>query len=258
MPLVSVIMPVHNADSTLATSVRSVLAQSHADWELLATDDHSSDSSWHILSEFAAQDSRIRPERSDHPLGAAGARNAAIDRAQGQYIAFLDADDLWLAGKLSRQLAFTRQHAAPVTFTAYYKIAADFAAEAAAFEPNQRIVRARRRVTYRTMLQQNYIGCLTGMYSVSALGKRYMPNIRKRQDYALWLSLLRDGTEAWGLDEPLALYREQRPGSLSGSSRLSLVPHNWRLYRQIEELSLVRSTWALGQATIRSTLKRRI
>src|SRR5699024_2725233 len=201
---------------------------------------------------------RIRPERIDRQLGAAGARNAAIERARGEYVAFLDADDLWLADKLTKQLAFAAEHHAPVTFTSYYKVAPDFAGDARDFVPNGRVVPARAELTYAAMLRQNYIGCLTGMYSVTALGKRFMPDLRKRQDYGLWLSLLRDGTLARGLDEPLALYREQRAESLSGSSRLSLVKYNWELYRQVERLSLPRSVWALGQATVRSTLKRRI
>lgn len=258
MPLVSVVMPVHNAAETVAASIRSVQAQSHPDWELLVTDDNSSDESWQILTELARPDSRIRPEHSTTQLGAAGARNAAIERATGEYVAFLDADDLWLADKLTRQLDFAVEHSAPVTFTAYYKIAADFAGDAREFTPNGRVVPARDELTYATLLQQNYIGCLTGMYHLAALGKHFMPDLRKRQDYGLWLSLLRDGTVARGLDEPLALYREQRAGSLSGSSRLSLVKYNWQLYRQVEKLSLVRSAWALGQATVRSTLKRRI
>lgn len=258
MPLVSVVMPAHDAAGTLGASIRSVQAQSHPDWELLVTDDASGDDTWRILSEAAQLDSRILPERSEEQLGAAAARNAAIERARGEYVAFLDADDLWLADKLTRQLAFASATHAPVTFTAYYKIAPDFAGDARDFTPNGRIVPARAELRYATMLQQNYIGCLTGMYSVAALGKRFMPDLRKRQDYGLWLSLLRDGTVARGLDEPLALYREQRAGSLSGSGRLSLVRYNWELYRRVEHLSLPQSLWALGQATVRSTLKRRI
>ncbi|WP_022918988.1 glycosyltransferase family 2 protein [Ruania albidiflava] len=258
MPLVSVVMPAHDAAGTLASSIRSVQAQSHPDWELLVTDDGSTDETWAMLTDAARLDSRIRPERSDRQLGAAGARNAAIRRARGAYVAFLDADDLWLADKLTKQLAFATEQHAPVTFTSYYKVAADFTGDARDFVPNGRVVPARAELTYATLLRQNYIGCLTGMYSVTALGKRFMPDLRKRQDYGLWLSLLRDGTVARGLDEPLALYRQQRAGSLSGSSRLSLVKYNWELYRRVERLSLPRSVWALGQATVRSTLKRRI
>src|SRR5699024_12464285 len=160
---------------------------------------------------------------------------------------------LWLADKLTKQLAFAADHRAPVTFTSYYKVAADFAGDAADFVPNGRVVPARGELTYAVMLRQNYIGCLTGMYSVAALGKRFMPDLRKRQDYGLWLSLLRDGTLARGLAEPLALYREQRAASLSGSSRPSLARCNWELYRHAPRRPPARSARALGRARARST-----
>ncbi|UFU02225.1 glycosyltransferase [Ruania suaedae] len=258
MPLVSVIMPVHDAVATVGAAIRSVQEQSHTDWELLITDDASTDGSWDLVQRLAEEDSRIKPARAEVSGGAARARNAAIDRAAGSYVAFLDADDQWLPRKLARQLAFAADTAAPLTFTAYYKVAADFEGEAGQFAPNDRVVHAPPQLDYRAMLRQNHIGCLTAMYDVGALGLRRMPDLRKRQDYGLWLSILREGGSAHGLDEPLALYREARPGSLSGGSRLRLVRYNWQLYREIEGLSLPRSVWALGQVTINSTLKRRV
>ena len=233
MPLVSVVMPVYNAATTLGASVRSVLAQTHGDWELLVTDDGSTDDSWDALEAFARADERIKPERGPGRSGTAGARNAAIGRADGDYVAFLDSDDLWLPTKLDRQLAFAARGSAPLTFTSYFKVDAAFDGEAVGWAPNDRIVRARPMLDYRAMLQQNHIGCLTAMYDRQALGTRFMPDLRKRQDYALWLSILRDGTTARGLIEPLALYRDRRPGSLS-SNKLSLVEYNWTLYRHVD------------------------
>ncbi|SEE98351.1 glycosyltransferase family 2 protein [Ruania alba] len=258
MALVSVIMPVHDAATTVSAAIRSVQHQRHQDWELLITDDASTDESWEVVRGLAAEDERILPQRTTSSGGAARARNAAITRARGSQVAFLDADDQWLPDKLERQLDFARTTGAPLTFTSYYKVAADFGGQALDFVPTQRIVRARDRLDYRLMLQQNHIGCLTAMYDVDQLGLRTMPDLRKRQDYGLWLSILRDGSIARGLDEPLALYREQHAGSLSGTSRLGLVAYNWRLYREIEKLSVPRSIWALGQVTVRSTLKRRV
>ncbi|QOR69760.1 glycosyltransferase family 2 protein [Ruania alkalisoli] len=258
MPLVSVIMPVYDAIETVEASIRSVQDQSHTDWELLITDDASTDGSWELVQQLAAEDARIKPARAEVSGGAARARNAAIDRAQGSYVAFLDADDQWLPGKLDRQLAFAAGSDAPLTFTAYYKVAADFDGAARDFDPTDRVVHAPAQVDYRTMLQQNHIGCLTAMYDVRQLGLRRMPDLRKRQDYGLWLSILRDAGHARGLDEPLALYREAHPGSLSGGNRLRLVRYNWQLYREVEGLSVPRSVWALGQVTVRSTLKRHV
>jgi teichuronic acid biosynthesis glycosyltransferase TuaG len=238
--LVSVVMPVYNAASTLGPSIRSVLAQTHAEWELIIADDGSTDGSVDLALEYAAGDERIRLLDGGSRAGAARARNRASSAANGDFIAFLDSDDMWLPAKLERQLAFAGQTDAALTFTSYYKVAADHAGEAAAFTPNGRVVRAPDRVDYRAMLQYNHIGCLTAMYDRRVLGTRLMPDLRKRQDYALWLSILREhGTHARGLPEPLALYREARPGSLSGN-KLSLVRYNWQLYREVEGLSLPR------------------
>ena len=135
MPLVSVVMPVYNAATTLGASVRSVLAQTHGDWELLVTDDGSTDDSWDALEAFARADERIKPERGPGRSGTAGARNAAIGRADGDYVAFLDSDDLWLPTKLDRQLAFAARGSAPLTFTSYFKVDAAFDGEAVGWAP---------------------------------------------------------------------------------------------------------------------------
>jgi len=248
-PLVSVIMPIHNAGTTLGQAVRSVQAQHHAEWELLAVDDASSDDSWDVLTAVASSDQRVIPIRSDEPLGAARARNVGIERARGRWVAFLDSDDMWLPTKLVDQVAFGADSDAPLTYTSYYKVEAGFDGDAEDFVPNGRLIRARSSVSYSTMLQANFIGCLTAMYDRQRLGTRFMPDLPKRQDYALWLSILRDGEIARGMAEPLALYRAARPGSLS-KNKLDLVQHNWRLYRRVERQSVMRSARALATATL--------
>lgn len=257
MTLVSVVMPVYNSAVTLGAAVRSVLTQTHSDLELLVTDDQSSDGSMDLLEELARQDERVRPETAPERGGAGRARNLAMERANGDYIAFLDSDDMWLPEKLERQLAFAATAQAPLTFTAYYKMDADHVGESSDFEPNGRIVPVQERVDYRAMLLQDHIGALTAMYDRTVLGTRLMPEMPKRQDYALWLSIMRDGFDAAGLPEPLAVYRAQRPGSLS-SNKLSLIPYNWALYREHEQLSVPRSTRALAGAAWHSLRKRRI
>lgn len=257
MPLVSVVMPVHNSSVTLGASVRSVLAQTHSDVELLITDDASTDGSMDLLEDLARQDERVRPQAAPEQGGAARARNLALARARGQYVGFLDSDDMWLPEKLERQLTFAAERDAPLTFTSYYKVAGDFIGEAADFVPNGRVVAARECVTYRDMLVQDHIGALTAMYDRTVLGTRLMPDMPKRQDYALWLSIMRDGHTARGLREPLAVYRSGRAGSLS-SNKFSLVEHNWRLYREHERLSLPVSTLALSGAVWHSLRKARI
>ncbi|WP_116209303.1 glycosyltransferase family 2 protein [Streptomyces olivoreticuli] len=257
MPLVSVVMPVHNSAATLGPAVRSVLAQTHTDLELLITDDASSDDSMDLLRELARQDERVRPEAAARQGGAARARNLAIARARGDYVAFLDSDDMWLPTKLEKQLAFVAAAGTPLTFTSYFKMDADHDGEAVDFVPNGRVVWAPARVDYRAMLVHDHIGALTAMYDRNVLGARLMPDMPKRQDYALWLSIMRDGVDARAVREPLAVYRAQRAGSLS-SNKLGLVPFNWALYREHEHLSVPRSARALAGAAWHSLRKSRI
>lgn len=257
MPFVSVVMPVHNSAATLGASVRSVLAQTHLDLELLVTDDASTDDSWELLTDLAHADERIKPAKAPRQGGAAVARNLAMQRASGDYVAFLDSDDLWLPAKTERQLEFAAGAGVPLTFTSYYKVEATYDGDAATFTPNGRVVRARDRVDYDAMLRQDHIGALTAMYDRRVLGTRLMPDMAKRQDYGLWLSIMRDGAHARGLDEPLAIYRAGRAGSLS-SNKLALIPHNWALYRKHESLSLPRSARALAGAAWHSLRKGRI
>ncbi|MEV7848786.1 glycosyltransferase family 2 protein [Streptomyces cyaneofuscatus] len=257
MPLVSVVMPVYNSAATLGAAVRSVLTQTHGDLELLVTDDRSSDASMDLLREFAERDERVLPRSAPERGGAGRARNLAIERARGDYIAFLDSDDMWLPEKTEKQLAFAAEATAPLTFTSYFKMDADHGGESTDWVPNGRVIRARAHVDYRAMLVQDHIGALTAMYDRKVLGTKLMPEMRKRQDYALWLSIMRDGADARGLAEPLAVYRAHQAGSLS-SNKLSLIPYNWNLYREHEHLSVARSTRALAGAVWQSLRNSRI
>src|SRR5690606_3052019 len=140
--------------------------------------------------------------------GAAVARNTAIARSSGRYVAFCDADDLWLPSKLERQLEFASATGSPLTFTSYAKIHGGAEVDATAWKGSERVVHSRDPVTYRDLRRQNFIGCSTAMYDAEVFGRRPMPLIDRRQDFALWLDLLRDGAVARGLDEVLVLYRE--------------------------------------------------
>ncbi|MEU2544308.1 glycosyltransferase family 2 protein [Streptomyces roseolus] len=257
MPLVSVVMPVYNSAATLGAAVRSVLTQTHSDVELLVTDDQSSDGSMDLLREFAERDERVLPQAAPERGGAGRARNLAISRARGDYIAFLDSDDMWLPEKTEKQLAFAAEGTAPLTFTSYFKMDADHVGESTEWVPNGRVIRARAHVDYRAMLVRDYIGALTAMYDRRVLGTRLMPEMRKRQDYALWLSIMRDGADARGLAEPLAVYRAHQANSLS-SNKASLIKYNWELYREHEHLSLPRSARALAGAAWQSLRNSRI
>jgi teichuronic acid biosynthesis glycosyltransferase TuaG len=225
-PEVSVITPVWNAEATLGETVASVQAQSFEDWEMLIVDDGSTDASLALARALAAKDPRLRVLAQEANAGAAAARNRGIREASARFIAFLDADDLWRPEKLARQLGFMRGGGHPLTFTAYRRIAADGRPLGT--------VRAPARVSRDELLKGNVIGCLTAVYDTRAFGKVEMPGIPRRQDYGLWLELLRRTPCAYGLPQVLADYRVRR-GSLS-ADKLAAARATWTLYREVERL----------------------
>jgi teichuronic acid biosynthesis glycosyltransferase TuaG len=256
MALVSVVMPCFESESSVGAALSSVLAQSHTDLVVLVVDDASTDASADVVAELADDDERVTLFRLSVNGGAARARNHALRQATGDHVAFLDSDDLWLPRKLERQLAFAAVVGAPLTYTSCYRVAADAPADLDSLRAGGRIVDPPGVLDYRTMLEANYIASPTAMYDRRALGTRYMPDLRKRQDYALWLSILRDGGTARGLLEPLAIYREQN-GSLS-QAKVGLAAWNWRLFREVEHLSVPQTLLSLGQTTVRSLAKSRV
>lgn len=238
--LVSIITPVHNAERFLPSCLNSVAAQTHKEWEHILVDDCSNDTSWAILERAAERDDRIRIFRLDTNSGAGVARNKAIEMARGNYIAFVDSDDRWYPEKLAKQLAFMKQNKYYFTFTSYDKLDEQG-------DLQTRIVNAKPEVTYKNALYKNPIGCLTAMYSVGYFGKQYMPEIRKRQDYALWLKLLKKAN-AYGLNEVLASYR-MRGNSIS-SNKFSLLKYEWKIYREEEKLPFLTSLFYLFSAIV--------
>lgn len=231
-PLVSVVMAAYNASRTIATSVKSLQAQSYQNWELVVADDKSTDDTASLVARLAVSDSRIRlitlPENSGGP---AVPRNVALHQAQGDFIAFLDADDEWLPEKLQKQIFFMTSVGAALSCTGYGVI--DFNNE------DRGSLTPPRLRSYNDLLSINTIGCLTAMYDARILGKRYFP-ICGHEDYALWLSILREGHKVHGLQECLARYR-LTPGSVS-SSKLKVMRFFWRIYKNQEGFSYLIAT----------------
>ena len=231
--LVSVIMPVYNAEGFLEESLQSVLAQTHKDWELLVVDDCSSDNSAAIIRQFAERDSRIRYLKTDKPSGSPTLpRNIGIENAKGKYISFLDSDDAWLPTKLERQMAmFEKYDDMAICFSNYEKMAESG-------ERNNRIIRAPEMVTYKQLLQGNVIGCLTAVYDTEKVGKVYFPN-HSHEDYIVWLSILKQGYFARNTGTVEALYRV-REHSVS-SNKLKALSWQWDIYRNVEQIGLLKS-----------------
>lgn len=241
MPDVSVIMPVHNAARFLVDAVESVQQQTFDDLEILLVDDASTDDSLDIARRLAGRDGRIRILSLADNAGAAVARNTGIDAARGRYIAFLDSDDLWLPDKLQCQIDYMRESGAAFVCSAYERV--DEAGHATG------VVRPPARITYAQLLKANRIGCLTAVYDTQRLGKVRMPPLRKRQDYGLWLRLLRQVDAAHCLPEVLARYRV-RTGSIS-SNKVEMVQWHWRLFREVERLPVHRALYYLGHNILR-------
>ncbi len=239
-------MPLHNAADRVEAGVRSVQEQSLEDWELLVVDDASTDDSVGRVEALAADDARIRVLRLERNGGPAVARNAGIREARGRYIAFLDSDDAWAPEKLARQVA-ALERGAVFSFTAMERFD----------EQGRRLsaVGVPEWVSYAEMLKTNYIGCSTAMYDTLFFGKVEMPLIDRRQDYGLWLRLLKRVEFACGLNEPLVRYTV-RSGSVS-SNKLTTAGYTWRVYRELEGFSWVRSAYLLGHQTGRALVRNR-
>lgn len=231
--LISIVTPSYNASQYIAETITSIKNQTYINWELLITDDCSMDSTWQVINKFAQNDDRIKVFRLDKNSGPGVARNNSIKHALGRYIAFCDSDDQWIPDKLEKQIQFMQENDLALSYSSYKVIDEE--------GKEQGYVAAPRKVTYQTMLRNNYIGCLTVMYDTSKVGKVYMPEIRKRQDWALWLSMLKKVPYALGIQENLAIYRD-RSKSIS-SNKLDMIKYNWNVYRKAEGFSTIKATF---------------
>ena len=222
--LVSVIMPTFNASKYIADSIESVLSQTYTNLELLITDDCSSDETRTILTEFAMRDPRVKVEYLKDNYGPGVARNKSIERAKGRYIAFCDCDDRWKPEKLEKQIAHMTRKDCALCSSSYMICNENNEVTGINISP--------KYLTLSMMKRDNKIGCLTAIYDIKRLGhKFYMPAIRKRQDWALFLNILKECQICYCVTEPLAYYR-QRTNSVS-SNKFSLIKYNVNVYETV-------------------------
>ena len=245
-PVVSVVMPLHNSSDFMGEGVESVLRQSFADLELILVDDCSGDDSLARAREFAARDERIVVVAMPENGGGGASRNAGIARARGRYVAFLDADDLWEPDKLKIQLDEMENKNAAFSYTDYAVFSDDGKSE--------KIRRTPDKVAYKELLKNTVIGCSTVVYDRKLLGDRYFPLIRKRQDFALWLSILRDVDFAYRCGPALTRHR-RRAGSVS-ANKLKAAMFTWKVYRELEALPLLPSAYYFLHYAFAATRKR--
>jgi O-antigen biosynthesis protein WbqP len=234
--LVSIVVPVYNAQQFLDDTIQTVLNQTYNDWELLLINDCSTDKSVEAINKYQKKDRRIKLFSNSKNSGAAISRNIGINEAQGRYVAFLDADDLWEPAKLEKQVAFMREKDCAFSFTGY-----EFADENGV--PNGKKVYIPKTITYKKALKNTTICTITVMFDMHKLTKNdiEMPNV-KSEDTATWWKVLKKIDYAQGLNEILSYYR--RTATSSSANKITAVRQAWGLYRNVEHLSLMRSSYS--------------
>ena len=249
--LVSIIVPVYNVEKYIVETIQCVEAQTYPNWELLLVEDGSSDGTMERIQEYLKgnDDVRIRLICQSSNGGAARARNRGVREAGGRYIAYLDADDLWVPEKLEKEICFLKEKEAAFVFTGY-----EFANEDGS--GTGKVVHVPETLNYGQALSNTTIFTTTVMFDTEKIDKQLleMPVI-KSEDTALWFRVLRSGYTAYGLDENLVKYR--RAGKTLSSNKLEALRRIWNLYRRAEGLNLFRSAWHFCFWAVRA-VKRRV
>lgn len=235
-PLVSIITPAYRAAATIAETVRSVQAQTWPHWQMLIADDRSPDNTADVVADLARAEPRVTLIRKEDNSGPADTRNVALSRAEGDYVAFLDADDLWLPEKLEIQIRHMQRHDTPLTYTGFRRITADNGMSG-------RYIGVPPRMTYRSLLKNTAIAT-----STVVIDRRRCPSLRMKDcyydDFACWLDVLRDGAVAHGIDQDLMRYRVMDK-SVS-RNKLHSAWQTFRIYRDVEHLHLPHALWCFA------------
>ncbi|WP_163409473.1 glycosyltransferase family 2 protein [Flavobacterium ajazii] len=228
--LVSILTPTYNAEKFIQATIESVLNQTYQNWEMILVDDGSTDQTVPIIEDFAQQDNRIKLFKLSENKGNGFARNAALENAVGKYIAYLDADDLWFPEKIEKQIHFLKRNDLYFTFSFYDSI------DEEGNNLNRR-VESPNPLTYKELFFCNYVGNLTAVYDADYFGKIILETSQKRQDWRIWLTILKQIKTAEPVPEPLAFYRI-RKDSIS-ASKFKLVKHNFGVYREFHGYNFV-------------------
>lgn len=233
--LVSIITPSYNCAKFVEETIESVLLQTYTNWELLFLDDCSTDNTKEIVAKYAEKDLRIKYECNAKNSGAAITRNNALRRAKGKWIAFLDSDDLWLPEKLEKQIEFMKSNNYYFSYTRYCEINEQS-------EEIGRAISGPKCITKIGMFSFCWPGCLTVMYDCEHIGLIQIADIKKNNDYAMWLKVCKKA-DAYLLDEPLAKYRRGRTGSISTHGYTTLIKWHYKLFRESEQFGIVASAF---------------
>lgn len=236
--LVSIIMPSYNCGNLIEETIRSVQTQTYQNWELIVYDDNSTDDTVKRVSAMLEKDDRIHLFCNAYNSGAAVSRNKALRYAKGRWIAFLDSDDLWEPTKLEKQITFMEENNYAFSYTNYQEIDNDS-------NPTGVFVTGPKHVTKQAMFAFCWPGCLTVMYDASKIGLIQIEDIKKNNDYAMWLKVCKK-TDCYLLDECLAKYRRGRAGSVSTHGIMTMIGWHYRLWFEAERMSPVAALWYTG------------
>lgn len=236
--LVSIIMPSYNCGKYVEETIRSVQAQTYKNWEIIFVDDCSTDDSMQRVMSLQAKDSRIKIYQNPKNSGAAVSRNTALRHANGRWIAFLDSDDLWEPMKLETQVGFMEENEYAFSYTEYLEMDADGYLTGVT-------ISGPKHVTKRGMYNFCWPGCLTVMYDATKIGLIQIEDIKKNNDYAMWLKVCKNA-DCYLLPEVLAKYRRGRAGSVSTHGITTMIGWHYKLWHEAEKRSVIASLWLTG------------
>lgn len=235
--LVSIIMPSYNTASYIKQTIQSVLDQTYTNWELIIVDDCSTDNTNEVVDTI--KDCRIHYFKNEKNSGAAISRNKALREAKGQWIAYLDSDDLWMPEKLEKQIKFMEENGYVFSYTNYEEIDVD------GYKTGVKVT-GPKKITKTGMFNYCWPGCLTVMYDANKIGLIQIEDIKKNNDYAMWLKVCRKA-DCYLLDEILGQYRKGRVGSVSTHSIRTMIGWHYKLYREAEDMGILSSLFNTGR-----------
>lgn len=236
--LVSIIMPSYNCGKYVEETIRSVQAQTYQNWEIIFMDDCSSDNTVGIVNALREKDNRIKFFQNNANSGAAVSRNNALRRAKGRWIAFLDCDDIWEPKKLEKQIRFMEEKNYAFSYTGYQEIDSESKTTGV-------FVSGPNHVSKQGMYNFCWPGCLTVMYDASKMGLIQIEDIKKNNDYAMWLKVCKKA-DCYLLDECLAKYRRGRAGSVSSHGVMTMIGWHYKLWHEAEGKNLLTALWYTG------------
>ena len=247
--LVSIIMPVYNSEAFLKDSIESIKKQTYPNWEIIMVDDNSNDNSFDVMNNLTTDiKSKTKLIHFEQNRGTAIARNTALDLSEGEYIAYLDSDDIWMEDKLEKQIKFMKENNYAFTMTSFCYLHKDGSEKTIRNLP--------KSLTYTQAMRNTIIQTCTVMGDLKKIERKLfeMPDIKRGQDAATWWNILKNGNKIYGLNEPLSYYRVGNQ-SLS-SNKLKAIKRTWNLYRNVEKFNFIKSSFYFSFYAINAVKKR--